>query len=80
MHEDQACANRVIAHINTEIRAGRKTGDFSIYTICSRNIFESMLYGQYSPTYPVVLETVKQHFQNRVAIKIGDNFTYVSNT
>jgi hypothetical protein len=80
MQDDQLCAQKVINHITAEIKAGRKTGDLSIYTLCSRNIFESMLYGQYSPSYPVVLEAVKHHFKHKVAISVDDRFTYESTT
>ena len=81
MHdEDQICARKVINHITAEIKAGRKAGDLSIYSLCSRNIFESMLYGQYSPSNPVVLEVVKQHFQTNVRVNVDDRITYASTT
>jgi len=80
MQDDQLCAQKVINHINAEIKAGRKTGDLSIYTLCSRNIFEAMLYGQYNPSYPVVLEAVRQHFKSNVDINVGDRFSYASTT
>lgn len=66
MNQERACADRVIAHIKTSIKAGHPRGEIGIDSICYQNIFEMLLFGNRQHNVGLITDAVNQHFSAKV--------------